>query len=84
VDKNTPSESPALTFTEAHRLKELPDEISQLEAEIAQLSGLLADPDLFTRDQLKFERASAALVLRQKALSTAEEEWLTLEEKAGG
>jgi ATP-binding cassette subfamily F protein uup len=40
---------------------------------------LLSDPDLFTREPAKFEKASAALVARQAALAAVEEEWLTLE-----
>ncbi|MEZ5731364.1 MAG: ABC-F family ATP-binding cassette domain-containing protein [Paracoccaceae bacterium] len=73
-----------LTFTEKHRLGELPDLIAKLEAEIAKLSGLLSDPALFSSAPEKFRRASAALAERQEALLAAEEEWLMLEEKAEG
>ncbi|PRY26632.1 ATP-binding cassette subfamily F protein uup [Aliiruegeria haliotis] len=73
-----------LTFTEKHRLEALPDEIERLEAEIARLEAFLADPNLFTEEPVKFRKASEALVERQTALSTAEEEWLELEEKAAG
>ncbi len=71
-----------LTFTERHRLKELPGEIARLEAEIAKLSELLADAELYTREPAKFAKASEMLTARQAALSAAEEEWLALEEKA--
>ncbi|MCL4105431.1 UNVERIFIED_CONTAM: hypothetical protein GTU68_055562 [Idotea baltica] len=71
-----------LTFTEKHRLEELPDEMDQLAAEISKLEALLSDPALFTRDPLKFKKASAAMVARQATLAKAEEDWLTLEEKA--
>ncbi|MDJ1016418.1 MAG: ATP-binding cassette domain-containing protein [Paracoccaceae bacterium] len=71
-----------LTFTEKHRLKELPSEIDRIEAEIGKLNDLLSDPDLFKREPIKFEKASAALAERQARLSAAEEEWLVLEEKA--
>jgi ATP-binding cassette subfamily F protein uup len=73
-----------LTFTEKHRLETLPAEIARLEAEIARLSELLARPDLYQREPGKFARASAALTERQAALAAAEEEWLTLAEKAEG
>ena len=73
-----------LTFTEKHRLKELPGEIARLEAEIAKLEVLLGDPDLFTREPLKFRKASDALVARQAALGKAEDEWLSLEDRATG
>ncbi|MBF9048220.1 ATP-binding cassette domain-containing protein [Rhodobacterales bacterium LSUCC0031] len=73
---------PGLSFTESHRLKALPGEIARLEAEIAKLMELMADPDLFTREPVKFRKATEALDERQAKLSAAEEEWLMLEEKA--
>jgi ATP-binding cassette subfamily F protein uup len=72
-----------LSFTQKHRLKALPGEIERLEAEIAKLEGLLANPDLFSKEPVKFKKATDALVERQAALSAAEDEWLTLEELAG-
>ncbi|KQI72637.1 elongation factor 3 [Loktanella sp. 5RATIMAR09] len=72
-----------LSFTEKHRLEELPGVIDQLTAEITKLEELLADPELFTKHPVKFQKATDALVARQNALSDAEEEWLMLEEKAG-
>ena len=71
-----------LSYTETHRLKELPAVIARLEAEIAKLEQLLSDPELFTREPVKFRKASDALSERQQKLSEAEEEWLLLEEKA--
>ncbi|WP_299965585.1 ATP-binding cassette domain-containing protein [uncultured Roseobacter sp.] len=71
-----------LSFTEKHRLEALPDEMAQLEAEISKLETLLSDPALFTDAPVKFTKATEALVARQKKLSAAEEEWLTLEERA--
>ncbi|WP_370049424.1 MULTISPECIES: ABC-F family ATP-binding cassette domain-containing protein [Salipiger] len=73
-----------LSFTEKHRLEELPDVIARLEAEIGKLEQLLADPELFTREPVKFRKATEALTERQDKLSAAEEEWLELEEKAEG
>ncbi len=72
-----------LSFTEKHRLEELPGVIDRLGAEIAKLEALLADPELFTREPVKFQKATDALVQRQEALAAAEDEWLMLEEKAG-
>ncbi len=72
-----------LTFTEQHRLKDLPNVIERLEAEIAKLTEFLSEPDMFTTQPAKFAKASEALAERQKALLEAEEEWLMLEEKAG-
>jgi ATP-binding cassette subfamily F protein uup len=73
-----------MTFSEKHRLEELPKEMKRLEAEIAKLEEFLGTPDLFTEEPAKFAKASDALVERHTALSDAEEEWLMLEEKAGG
>ncbi|MDO6455718.1 ATP-binding cassette domain-containing protein [Celeribacter halophilus] len=73
-----------LSFTEKHRLEALPAEIARLEAEIAKLVDLLADPELFTREPVKFQKATEMLTERQAALDAAEEEWLTLEEKNSG
>ncbi len=74
--------SQTLSFTEKHRLHELPGVIEKLEAEIGKLSDFLSDPDLFAKSPDKFRRASEGLSERQAALAAAEEEWLTLEEKA--
>ncbi|MFS4582822.1 ABC-F family ATP-binding cassette domain-containing protein [Phaeobacter sp. C3_T13_0] len=71
-----------LSFKEKHRLEALPGEIERLEAEIAKLQQLMADPELFTREPVKFQKATDALVERQEKLSAAEEEWLELEEKS--
>ena len=73
-----------LSFTERHRLDALPAEIARLEAEIAKLEQLMSDPELYTREPVKFQKATDALVERQQKLSAAEEEWLVLEEKAEG
>ncbi|SOB98555.1 ATP-binding cassette subfamily F protein uup [Rhodobacter sp. JA431] len=80
--KDTPKKA-GLTFTEKHRLEELPGVMEKLEREIAKLHELLSDANLFTREPVKFAKASEMLVEREAALSAAEEEWLTLEEKAG-
>ncbi|MEM1360135.1 MAG: ATP-binding cassette domain-containing protein [Pseudomonadota bacterium] len=80
--KSQDRKSAKLTFSEQHRLKALPEEIDRLEAEIAKLQVLLADPDLFAREPEKFKKASEALVGREARLADAEEDWLTLAEKA--
>jgi len=79
-----PDGKSGLSFTEKHRLAALPDEIARLEAEITKLGQLLSDPDLFSREPVRFKKATEALTERQAKLSAAEEEWLILEEKAEG
>jgi len=73
-----------LSYTEKHRLEKLPTIIERLEAEIAKLEEFMSDPDLYTREPLKFQKATDALVERQNALAAAVEEWLMLEDKASG
>ncbi|WP_299653626.1 ABC-F family ATP-binding cassette domain-containing protein [uncultured Tateyamaria sp.] len=79
-----PAKAPktGLSFTEKHRLEALPAEIERLEAEMVKLQELLSDPDLYSREPVKFRKATEALTARQAKLDAAEEEWLTLEEKA--
>ncbi|GHC08324.1 elongation factor 3 [Gemmobacter nanjingensis] len=78
-----PKKAEGLSFTERKRLDELPNVIERLEHEIGKLGELLATPDLFTKEPVKFRKASDMLAERQQALAAAEEEWLELEEKAG-
>ncbi|WP_174214201.1 ABC-F family ATP-binding cassette domain-containing protein [Pseudophaeobacter sp. EL27] len=80
----SPPAQEKLSFKEKHRLEALPAEMERLEQEIAKLQELMADPDLFTREPVKFKKATEALVERQEKLAAAEEEWLELEEKAEG
>jgi ATP-binding cassette subfamily F protein uup len=82
--KGTSTQNAKMTFIEKHRLEELPAVMERLSAEIAKLEEFMSDPNLFTDEPVKFAKASDALVERHSALSDAEEEWLMLEEKAGG
>ena len=69
-----------MSFRDQHRLGELPGEMERLSAEIAKLEELLADPELYGREPVKFARASEAMAERQAGLAAAEEEWLRLEQ----
>ncbi len=69
-----------LSYKQEHRLKELPAIMARLEAEIAKLEEVLADPDLYAKTPVKFQKVSDGLAERQTALAAAEEEWLELEE----
>ncbi|WP_375259855.1 ABC-F family ATP-binding cassette domain-containing protein [Citreimonas sp.] len=80
VSKAAPKQN-GLTFAERDRLKKLPAEIERLEAEIAKLEQLMADPELFTREPVKFQKATEALTARHTALQDAEEDWLALAER---
>jgi ATP-binding cassette subfamily F protein uup len=73
-----------LSFTEKHRLEALPAEMERIEAEIAKIGTLMADPNLFTDHPVKFAKATEMLAERQTALETVEAEWLALEERNAG
>ncbi|MFZ5751426.1 MAG: ABC-F family ATP-binding cassette domain-containing protein [Pseudomonadota bacterium] len=73
-----------LSFTERHRLEALPAIIAKLESEISRLSAFLSDADVFLTAPDKARKAADLLAERQTALEAAEEEWLTLEERASG
>jgi len=72
---------PGLSFSERKRLADLPAIIARLEAELAKLADLLSDADLYTRDPVKFRKATEMAAERQAALEAAEEEWLILAER---
>jgi ABC transport system ATP-binding/permease protein len=71
-----------LSFTERKRLENLPDLIAKMEGEISKLGELLESDDLFTKEPVKFRKASEMMAERQTQLSALEEEWMALEEKA--
>ncbi len=72
----------AISFTEQHRLGELPAVIARLEAEVRKLTEFLSDPERFGREPEKFRKASEALADRQSALAAAEDEWVGLEDRS--
>ena len=69
-----------LSFTQLHRLKELPIEINKLSAKILEVETILSDADIYTNYPDKFLKLSKALGLLQKKLAFLETEWLNLEE----
>jgi ATP-binding cassette subfamily F protein uup len=81
TDAPAPSAPKArLTFKDKHALEALPARIAALETEIAKLTKVIADPNLYARDRAAFDSASAALGATQAELAKAEDEWLRLEE----
>ena len=73
--------SEGLSFTEKKRLEALPGIMERLEAEINTLTDFLSDAEMFTREPVKFRKATEAIAERQQALAAAEEEWLALAER---
>src|SRR5436305_2549805 len=68
-----PTAKARLSFRDKHALERLPARISALEAEIANHSRAMADPDLYARDRATFDKASAALAAAQAELAEAED-----------
>jgi len=68
-----------LSFNEQHDLKTLPKRMEELEAKIAKVQEILADPELYSRDPARFQKAMDALTQLQADLHAAEERWLELE-----
>ncbi len=76
-----PKVATKLSFKDQRRLGELDGLIHDLPAKIAAIEAGLADPDLYARDPTGFDRLSRALAEARAKLASAEEEWLTLEER---
>jgi ATP-binding cassette subfamily F protein uup len=70
-----------LSFKEQHALKTLPERMEMLQADIARLRTLLADPGFYGRDPAGFEKTAESLREAEKAYAAAEDEWLILELK---
>ena len=80
--ERTSRKAEGLTFTERKRFDDLPAVMERLEAEIARLGEFLSQPDLYEKEPVKFRKASEGLAERQAALAAAEEDWLSLSERA--
>ena len=70
-----------LAAKDQKELNELPGKIAAMETDIRTLEDALHDPDLYARDPAKFEKASALLLAKKRALEAAEHRWLELEER---
>ncbi len=76
-----PDRQGKLSFKDKHALESLPRLIKSLEIDIATLQAALADPKLYTRDPVDFDRKSKQLVFKESERAKAEEQWLELEIK---
>ncbi len=68
-----------MSFKDKHALETLPDRMDALQAKIAELRMLLADPDFFTRNADLFHTTVAKLQKADDDMAAAEEHWLSLE-----
>ena len=76
-----PKKQTKLSFKDQHRLKEVEEAMPQLEAEIGELEGKLADPNLFNDDPDAFHRINTRLEAARAELEQAELDWMESEEK---
>jgi ATP-binding cassette subfamily F protein uup len=77
--RKAPPSRRRLSFKQKNALETLPARIGALQAEVAEMQAILAQPALFTRDRGAFDTAAAKLREAEAALAAAEDEWLTLE-----
>jgi ATP-binding cassette subfamily F protein uup len=68
-----------MSFNDRRALDTLPARIAALQAQTAELNAILADPDLYSRDPVRFGATTQALAVAVDELAAAEEQWLTLE-----
>ena len=85
-EKGTPGEvtrtsASKLSFKEKHLLDTLPEKVDAMGRDIEKLRTALAEPDLYTRDRVRFDKISALLAKMEDDRAKAEEEWLALEMK---
>lgn len=72
-------QSRKLSYNQQRALETLPGEMEKLQAEIATLEGVLADPELYAKDAARFQQSTESLTEKHARLAAAEEEWLELE-----
>ncbi|THD59107.1 ABC-F family ATP-binding cassette domain-containing protein [Phenylobacterium sp.] len=76
-----PSKAAKLSYKDQRRLAELEALIAGAPARISALEAALADPGLYARDPKAFQQRSQELEAVRTGLTSAEEEWLALEER---
>jgi ABC transport system ATP-binding/permease protein len=68
-----------MNFNDQRVLELLPARITALETQIAELTEILADPNLYARDRARFAATTEALAVARDGLAATEEQWLRLE-----
>jgi ATP-binding cassette subfamily F protein uup len=68
-----------LSFKDRHALETLPGLIAAMERDIAKLTAVLAEPDLYARDRSRHDKAATMLAELQSKRAASEDEWLRLE-----
>ena len=71
-----------LSYKDQRDLDRLPGEIEKLEAQIAAVEDVLADPDLYARDPKRFSELTDSASRLRADRHAAEERWLEVAEMA--
>jgi len=71
-----------LSYREQRELEALPERLSALEAEIAEIETALADPTIYARDNARALELTARLPQAREELDAAETRWLELSDRA--
>ena len=79
LPKEKNSGSKKLSYNQQRLLDVLPQEVEQLERQIADLESALSDPNLYTEDPERFDRLSKELPEKQAEKETKENQWLELQ-----
>jgi len=75
-----PAKKPKLSYKDQRDYEQLPQRISEIEADMARHEATLHDPALYTRDPAQFAALTAALEGLRAEKEAAEERWLALAE----
>lgn len=79
LPKEKNSGSKKLSYNQQRLLEVLPQEVEQLERQIADLESALSDPNLYTDDPERFDRLSKELPAKQAEKEIKENQWLELQ-----
>ncbi len=78
-EKQTSQKQKKLSYNQKRLLEVLPDEISQLEAEIKNIVAALSNPNLYQNDPEAFDKYSKSLSEKQEEKSAKEDQWLEIQ-----
>jgi len=68
-----------ISFNEKRLLETLPERIAALGRDIEKLKSVLTDPELYSKDRARFEKATDLLTRTEAELANCETQWLELE-----
>ncbi len=79
--QRTSTSAPRMTYNEKRELELLPDQMAALERDISKIEAQLADPSGLNHDPEKIARMGQLLETAANALSAKQDRWLELEMK---